>query len=177
MLRRATQSVYWQGINAEVEQKRCQCVTCDIDSPSSPAETLLPTSPPQYPFQKVVADLFQLDSHTYITFADRLSGWLEVEHLPSDATSTRLSTVFRRWFKRFGIPEELSCDGGTNLTSQKARSFFDPWRVRLRMSSAHYPQSNERAEAAVKCVKPLIRGNNTSRGSLDTDGAARAIMQ
>ncbi|KAG0718517.1 hypothetical protein GWK47_007616 [Chionoecetes opilio] len=111
MLRRARQSVYWPGIDAEVEQKRRQCAVCDTHAPSSPAETLLPTPPPQYPFQQVMADLFQLDGHTYIAVADRLSGWLEVEHLSGDATSARLITVFRRWFKRFGIPEELSCDG------------------------------------------------------------------
>ncbi|KAG0726345.1 hypothetical protein GWK47_036810 [Chionoecetes opilio] len=69
----------------------------------------------------------------------------------SDTTSARLITVFRRFFKRFGIPEELSCDGGTNLTSQESRGFLDTWRVRLRVSSAHYLQSNGRAEAAVKC--------------------------
>ncbi|KAG0723273.1 hypothetical protein GWK47_042967 [Chionoecetes opilio] len=85
--------------------------------------------------------------------------------------------VFRRWFKRFGIPEELSCDGGTNLTSQESRGFLDTWRVRLRVSSAHYPQSNGRAEAAVKCAKRLLRGNTGRNGSLDTDAAAWAIMQ
>ncbi|KAG0726007.1 Transposon Ty3-I Gag-Pol polyprotein [Chionoecetes opilio] len=177
MLRRARQSVYWPGIDAEVEQKRRQCAVCDTHAPSSPAETLLPTPPPQYPFQQVVADLFQLDGHTYIAVADRLSGWLEVEHLSGDATSARLITVFRRWFKRFGIPEELSCDGGTNLTSQESRGFLDTWRVRLRVSSAHYPQSNGRAEAAVKCAKRLLRGNTGRNGSLDTDAAAWAIMQ
>ncbi|KAK8389131.1 hypothetical protein O3P69_020840 [Scylla paramamosain] len=36
-----------------------------------------------------------------------LTGWLEVEHLSGEATSSRLITLFRRWFTRFGIPEEL----------------------------------------------------------------------
>lgn len=121
--------------------------------------------------------MFQLDSHTYIAFADRLSGWLEMEHLSGDATSARLITIFRRWFRHFGIPEELSCDGGTNLTSQESRGFFNTWRVRLRISSTHYTQSNGRAEAAVKCVKRLLRGNTAQNGSLDTHAAARAIMQ
>nr|XP_027227343.1 uncharacterized protein LOC113819307 [Penaeus vannamei] len=89
-----------------------------------PAETLMPTPSPQYPFQQVVADLFQLNGQNYIAYADRLTGWLEVEHLPGDTTSARLIVVFRRWFRRFGIPEELSCDGGTNLISQESKEFF-----------------------------------------------------
>jgi len=137
----------------------------------------MPTPSPQYPFQQVVADLFQLNGQNYIAYADRLTGWLEVEHLPGDTTSARLIVVFRRWFRRFGIPEELSCDGGTNLISQESRSFFDAWCVRLRISSAHYPQSNGRAEVAVKSVKRILRGNTMMNGSLDTDAAAKALMQ
>jgi len=94
-----------------------------------------------------------------MAYADRLTGWLEVEHLPSGSTTIKLISAFRRWFRRFGIPEELSCDGGTNLVSEEARAFLLSWRVQLRISSAYFPQSNGRAEAAVKSAKRLLRGN------------------
>lgn len=110
-------------------------------------------------------------------YADRLTGWLEVEHIPGEATSSRLITLFRRWFRRFGISEELSCDGGTNLTSQEMRKFLSEWCVTMRVSSAHYAQSNRRAEAAVKSAKRLLRGNVSRAGSLDTEMVARALMQ
>ncbi|KAG0722100.1 hypothetical protein GWK47_045094 [Chionoecetes opilio] len=177
MLRRARQSVYWPDINAEVEQKRRQCQVCEVNAPSSPAEPLLPTPPPKYPFQQAVVDLFQLAGQMYVAYADRLTGWLEVEHLPTSSTSTRLVSTFRRWFRRFGIPEVLSCDGGTNLVSEENRTFLSAWRVQLRVSSAHYPQSNGRAEAAVKSAKRLPSGNTGHGGSLDSDAAATAILQ
>ncbi|MPC19613.1 hypothetical protein E2C01_012532 [Portunus trituberculatus] len=80
--------------------------------------------------------------------------------------------------RRFGIPEELlCCDGGTNLTSQESKDFFNAWRIQLRISSACYPQSNSRAEVAVKSVKRLLCGNTAQNRSLDTDGVARAMMQ
>jgi len=116
--------VYWSGIDAEVEQKRRQCQVCDHITLSHPAETFLPTSPPEYPLQQVVVDLFQLGGQVYIVYADRLTGWLELEHLPGDSTNIKLLPIFRKWFRRFGIPEVLSCDGGTNLVSQEARTFF-----------------------------------------------------
>ncbi|MPC72586.1 hypothetical protein E2C01_066898 [Portunus trituberculatus] len=82
---------------------------------------LLPTPSPQYTFQQVVTDLCQLDGNNYITLADRLTGWLEIEHLPGDTTCAWLIKVFRRWFRRFGIPEELSCDGSGRATTRNRR--------------------------------------------------------
>ncbi|XP_063608773.1 uncharacterized protein K02A2.6-like [Penaeus indicus] len=147
----------------QVEQKCRQCQICEVHAPSQPKEELIPTPPPQYLFQQVAADLFHLDGNLYIAYADRL-------------TSSCLITTFRQWFRRLGIPEELSCDGGTNLTSHESRCFFSTWCVKLRISSAHYAQSNGRTEAAVKSAKRLLRGNISRGGSLDTD-ITRALMQ
>ncbi|XP_068234299.1 uncharacterized protein [Palaemon carinicauda] len=49
--------------------------------------------------------------------------------------------------------------------------------VRMRISSAHYPQSNRRAEAAIRTAKRTIQDNTRSDGSLDTDSFARTILQ
>ena len=40
------------------------------------------------------------------------------------------------------LPEELACDGGKNLTSYEMKAFMGKWGIKLRMSSAHYLQSN-----------------------------------
>ena len=45
------------------------------------------------------------------------------------------------------------------------------------MSSADYPQSNGRAEAAVKTVKRLLMDNTERGGKVDTDGVAKALLQ
>ena len=49
--------------------------------------------------------------------------------------------------------------------------------MRHRLSSVAYPQSNRRAELAVKSAKRVIYGNADSSGSLDTDKAAQAVLQ
>ena len=43
--------------------------------------------------------------------------------------------------------------------------------------SLAYPQSNGRAELAVKTAKRIVNGNTDAQGSLDNDKAARAILQ
>ena len=49
--------------------------------------------------------------------------------------------------------------------------------IRKRRSSAYYPQSNRRAEAAVKSVNRILLGNiSPTTGELNTDQAARALL-
>ena len=51
------------------------------------------------------------------------------------------------------------------------------WGTDIRQSSAYYPQSNGRAEAAVKSLKRLLRGNTGHNGNINTDAVARALLQ
>ncbi|XP_064098515.1 uncharacterized protein LOC135209691 [Macrobrachium nipponense] len=114
----------------------------------------------------------------YIAYTDRLTGWLEIAFFPSGATSAKFIPLFRRYFMQWGAPEEISLDGGTNLVSTEMASFLQKWMgVRMRISSAHYPKSNGRAEAAVRTAKRTIQDNTRSDGNLNTDSFARAILQ
>ena len=56
-------------------------------------------------------------------------------------------------------------------------SFLGRWEIKRRQSSAHYPQSNGRAEVAVKTARRILLGNiNPVTGKLDTEKAARAFL-
>ncbi|KAK8399338.1 hypothetical protein O3P69_003454 [Scylla paramamosain] len=47
-------------------------------------------------------------------------------------TTCCLLTSFWLWFTQFGIPKELSCNGGTNLRSHKAKEFFSDYELALK---------------------------------------------
>ena len=177
MLRRARQTVYWPGIEGDLQHHRSSCNSCNVHAPSQPAEPLIMTPPPEYPFQQTAADLCQQDGHNYLIYADRLTGWLEIAHLPNDTTSGKLIKQFRSYFVRNGAPEEISTDGGTNLVSEEMCKFFNHWGAKMRISSAHFPQSNGRAEAAVKSAKRLLRDNTGPGGTLNTDKFSVALLQ
>ena len=72
---------------------------------------------------------------------------------------------------------KFSVDGGTSLVSAEMRSFFQRWAVNIRQSSAHYPQSNGRAEAAVKTGKMVMRDNTGPGGSLAMERITSALLQ
>ena len=96
---------------------------------------------------------------------------------PGRATASELITICRSLFQTYGCTEELSSDGGSIFMSHEFQNFLSVWGVQHCLSSVAYPQSNGRAELAVKSAKRIIYGNTDPQGSLDTDKAARAVLQ
>ena len=176
MLSNARDRFFWPGLDAAVRQMRLQCRQCNKNSPSQSAEPVTISPPPEVPFEQTAADFFNLEGHNFLAFADRYSGWLEVERLPTNSFK-HVRKIFLRWFRTYGVPVEIATDGGSPFQSFDYKNFCRTWDIRRRLSSAYYPQSNGRAEAAVKSAKRILEGNiDTISGALDTDAAARAIM-
>ena len=60
MKRRANMSVYWPGLNNDIRNTRYTCHTCNEIAPRQQKEPLILTPPPQYPFQLICADYFEI---------------------------------------------------------------------------------------------------------------------
>ncbi len=177
ILARARSSVYWPKITDDIKESCAACTDCREIAPSQVKEPLIISAPPEYPFQKVAADMFSKNVSAYMAFACRLTGWLEVAHFPRSTVSKEIIKVFRDLFSRFGVPEEMSLDGGKNLDSRETLTFLESMGTSRRLSSSYYPQSNGRAEAAVRTAKRILTSNTGPRGSLDTDEVSKALMQ
>ena len=177
MLSRARKSFYWPGMDRDINNHVESCRTCKEMSPSNTKEPLINSTIPEYPFQDVASDLFEIDGYSYLAYVDRLTAFAELAHLPISTSSYYIINVFRDFFHRWGIPEEISLDGASNLQSSEIKTWLTEWGVRIRKSSAYYPQSNGRAEAGVKSLKRLLIGNTGIRGSINTDEVASALLQ
>ena len=169
MNERALQVVYWPGITTEIDNVREGCGNCDKFAPSQPALPPLPLASPDYPFQMIASDYFDIKGKTWLVIADRFSGWLSVFYYARDATSRDLINKLKDFFVTFGVAEEFSSDGGPQFKSREIQQFFSNWGVKHRVSSAYFPHSNLRAETAVKSAKRLIRDNTKSNGSPEWD--------
>ena len=174
MLSRATQTVFWPGMKADITAHREQCHGCVLRSPSNPAQPPTEPTQPFFPFSHVVGDFFTADA-TYLALADRYSNWLSIFKLKSD-DSNHVMEALRQYFSRWGVPVNFSSDGASVFTSTAMHGFMDRWGVEHRVSSAYYPRSNKRAEVAVKSAKRLVMDNLGPKGSLDTDRFARALL-
>lgn len=177
---RARAIIFWPGMTDEIHRVRASCVDCTRNAPSQAPLPSSPATPPSSPFEQIFADFFECGGHHYLVVGDRLSSWSEIFASPcgtSQAGANGLISNLRRFFSVFGVPEELSSDGGPEFTSSVTQEFLKRWGIRHRLSSAHHPQSNGRAEVAVKSAKRLLRSNIGPSGKLDNDGLLHAMLQ
>ena len=174
---RARYSVYWPGISAAIVNHPNTCRRCDIIAPSQSSESLCPPLEPEYLFQLVVSDFCEVAGQKFLIYGDRYSAWVSISMSRTEGSGSKfVISELRKWFAIYGVPEEISSDGGPPYTSHEVGAFLSAWGVRHRVSSARYPQSNGRAELSVKTAKRLIY-DNTKHGSLDTDSFVRALLQ
>lgn len=180
MNERAKAIVFWPGITNCIKKTREQCESCWRMAPSQP--NLPPTQPfvPTYPFEAVATDYCDFKGNHYLITVDRFSNWPEIIKVkPNSANSgsNGLIKSLRKYFATFGVPEEVSSDGGPEFSAKDTKAFFSRWGINHRMSSAYNPRSNGRAEVAVKSMKRLLSDNVSDSGDLDTDRFTRAILQ
>ena len=93
------------------------------------------------------------------------------------ASAAALVRLLHTYFATFAVPNEISTDGGPESTAFVTQQFLKTWGVEHRVSSAYFPQSNGRAEVAVKAAKRLLIANVSSSGDLNNDLFLRALLE
>ena len=174
MSARAADSVFWPNLSADITRVREDCAHCHRIAKSNPMQPPSEPSQPDYPFQMLCSDYFTYNNHDYVVIVDRYTNWPAVYR--SESGSEGLIKRLRETFVTFGVPEELTSDGGPQYTSGKTQEFLRSWGVRHRLTSVANPHANCRAEIAVKTVKRMLMDNTGSTGSLDVDKFQRAML-
>ena len=172
---RAQSIVYWPEMTVDIHDVRSKCGECNRHAPSQAHLPSEPAIPPSTPFEQIFSDFFEFGGHHYLV----ISGWPEIYSTPSGSTwsgARGLIACIRSFMATFGAPEELSSDGGPEFTASLTKDFFKRWGIKHRVSSAYHPQSNGRAEVAVKSAKRLLRSNINENCSLDNDKFLRVIL-
>ena len=86
---------------------------------------------------------------SYLATVDRFSNWLAISRFRRDDSKSVISFL-RSYFTRHGIAKEITTDGQHTFCSMEVEDFLAHWGVKHRVSSAHHPMANKRAEVAVK---------------------------
>lgn len=126
-----------------------------------PSQPLIPTSLPDYPWQKVGSDLFTLQGINYIVIVDYFSRYPEVMVIKLQTTTSQsIIVAMKSIFSRHGIPEMVVSNNGPQYSSQEFADFAKTYQFSHVTSSPHYPPSNGHAERRVKTVKRLLKDSD-----------------
>ena len=70
---RVRETVFWPGINKDIETAYKNCNTCAVYSNSQEKETLLPDKVPDAAWESLGTDIFQLNNNQYLLVVDYFS--------------------------------------------------------------------------------------------------------
>ena len=155
MMRRVRSTVYWPGIQHEVQQLADECEACQNRKPSNQKETLQQHDEGSAPWEKIGIDFFDIKGNSYLVIVDYYSNFIEVEFLRT-TTSSQTIKKLKQTFVRWGIPRELVSDNGPQLVSTEFKTFLEEWGIIHKTSDPRYPKANGKAESAVKTIKGML---------------------
>nr|XP_025702844.1 uncharacterized protein LOC112803575 [Arachis hypogaea] len=96
---------------------------------------------------------------------DYYTKWIEAEPLASITATQCRKFIWRQIITRFGIPEVIISDNGTQFTDKKFRELLEGLRISHRFSSVEHPQTNGQVESANKIiVKGLKKRLDEAKG-------------
>ena len=154
-IRRGRESMFWPRMATELKEYISKCDVCMAHRALPQKETLLQHEMAARPWAKVGADLCELSGRTLIVVCDYFSNFIEVESLQTTTTKS-VCKVLKTLFACYGVPDMLVTDNGPQFSSAELAIFTKVWDFHHQTSSPHYPQSNGKAENAVKTIKRLF---------------------
>jgi transposase InsO family protein len=154
----------WRGCAADVTRWCRDCVGCAKGKVQAHCKTQVePIHIPAARFRHVHVDLVgplpvSSGGHSYVlTIIDRTSRWPEAVPLTS-ITAERCADAFvEGWVSRFGVPDTVTTDRGTQFSSATWACLARTLRFRHIMTSAYHPQANGMVERLHRQVKEALR--------------------
>ena len=150
---RARLSVYWPGIDNNIDNTILSCKQCQDHLPSNLKEVIIQKPTPARPFQEISVDLCSHAGHTYLIIVDCHTDWPAIISLDYGTTALHIISHIRQSFCDTAIPDILWSDDGSQFISKNFAKFAQRWGFLHKFSLPHYPQSNGKAEATVKSME------------------------
>ena len=156
----AVTSVWSPEMYKDIEETVATCPHCLTQRPNQRKEPLMPTPLPDRPWQSVGADICALEGRHFLIVVDYYSRYIDIAHL-SSMTSSQVIGKLKNIFARWGIPEEVVSDNGTQFSSDEYCVFATNYGFTHMSSRPHFTQSNGEPERAVQNAKRIMQQNQS----------------
>ena len=134
--------MYWPKINEQIENQCKKCDACQLHQQSSVKQPLIPHNIPDYPWQSIATDLFEIDGQAFLLTVDRYSKYPLVDYMPTPVSSQAITAKIKAYCALFGRPDVIISDNGPQYTGEAFKRFTREWNINHTTSSPRYPQSN-----------------------------------
>ncbi|CAH9083530.1 unnamed protein product [Cuscuta europaea] len=157
--RLVVQGFFWPTMARDCADLARKCTTCQVlqKAPGRPAVNYAPVST-AIPFSRWGIDLVAplpraAGNNRYIIVAvDYFTKWIEAEPLASITGARCQRFVYKSIITRFGVPQEIISDNGTQFEAAPFQELLREFGVRHRFSSVAYPQGNGHVENADRTI-------------------------
>jgi transposase InsO family protein len=157
MMALARSYVYWPKIDEDVKQFVRNCSNCALAAKAPVKAELSSWETPDIPWYRVHIDYAgPIKGKMYLVIVDSHSKWPEILATTSSSATTTIRTL-DEVFSRFGYPQILVSDNGTQFCSLQMIEFCAAKGIRHIKSPPYHPQSNGQAEIFVGAFKTAIK--------------------
>ena len=137
-----------------------QCQTSKISRHAKPDIQTFPV--PSGRFLHIHIDLVgplpSIDSYCYaLTIIDRITRWPEIVPIKDLRAETTTQAFLHSWVSRFGIPETVTSDRGSQFTSEVWKTALYSLGIRPTFTTSYHPQCNGIVERFHRDMKNALR--------------------
>ena len=160
--------VWWPNLDKDIATIVQRCNDCQKSRNKPQPAPLHPWDWPKMPWQRAHIDFAgPFMGKMFLIVVDSHSKWLEVEVM-SSITSEATIEKLRDLFARYGIPQQLVSDNGSQFTSREFAEFMKGNGIKHTLVAPYHPRSNGQAERFVQTFKQFFKteGGDSIKQSL-----------
>ena len=165
---RAKETVYWPGLNDELEKLVLNCQLCLKYLQSKckqPPQMSVGHEIPAFPWTKIAMNIFHFEDDSYLLLVDYTGRYLIICKLTS-MTAHHVIGHLKVIFSEYEWPDMIVSDNGPCYMAEAFTKTVQGYSVNHVTSSPHYLQSNGLAEKFVQTVKNVFYEANEEGADL-----------
>ena len=142
------------------------CEVCDRDRNANPSPRApLGHLPADQPFASLYIDIvggqgslsLGPSPKSILTIIDGLTDWAEVVPIVDQSAATVARAQYNEWFARYGVPEQLHSDRGTQLKVTLFAQMFSIFGTDKTRTTLSRPQANGKCEQFNRTLVSMLR--------------------
>ena len=159
------QARFWRpGLSSSVYDYVQSCLTCgQCKPPPKKPKAKLISIPSSHPMQRVHIDIIgplprTKKGNSYImTVQCAYTKWAEAYPLRNQRASTCARVLINDWIYRYGVPDSIHTDQGTNFESTLFQEMCEVLEINKTRTTSYHPAGNGQVENFNRTLKSLLK--------------------